>query len=92
MYTREVNIKVDSCIYNNTSTMIALVRKNYSLSYMKMFLEWYGYFYSKEEIAEFIETDFFKGRMKEFLRENQLPPKNYKPQNSDGFQPCPVYT
>ena len=49
--------------------MIALVRKEYSLSYMKTFLEWHGYFYSLQEIADFIETDFFKKRMQEHLEE-----------------------
>ena len=75
MYTREVNIKVDSCIYNNTSIIIALVRKEYPMSYMKSFLEWHGYFYSKEEITNFIATDFFKKRMKDFLKEVSATPK-----------------
>lgn len=92
MYTRTVNIKVDSCIYNNTGIIIALVRKDYSLSYMKTFLECYGYFYTLEEIAKFIKTDFFKARMKDFLEENQLPPKDYTPQKDGGLQPHPLYT
>jgi len=69
MFARNLNIKVDSCIYNNTSIIIALVRKNHSLSYVKSFLEWHGYFYSIEEISEFIKGDFFKKSMHEFLEE-----------------------
>ena len=92
MYSGRLDIKVDSCLYNNTSIIIALVRKDYSLSYMKTFLEWYGYYYSLEEIAEFIETDFFKTRMQDFLEENNLPGKEYKVKTNDGFQPHPLYT
>ena len=42
---------------------------------MKSFLEWHGYFYSQEEITEFIETDFFKKRMKDFLKELEVKPQ-----------------
>ena len=92
MYSGRLDIKVDSCIYNNTSIIIALVRKNYSLSYIKTFLECYGYFYTLEEIAKFIKTDFFKGRMQDFLEETGAAPREYKPEKNSGFQPHPLYT
>ena len=58
--------------------MIALVRKDYSLPYMKTFLEWHGYFYTLEEIENFIKTDFFKTRMQEHLEEVGAFPKEQK--------------
>ena len=70
MYYRRENLdpmRMDLSIYNNTTTIVILVRGNCSIRRIKFFVERYGYYYSLEEIEEHLSTPFFKERLDEYL-------------------------